>query len=162
MSSRSKILLMVAGLCLVTVVAPVNAVPTPQNDTGTIVIVLKNGKEQSFNLADVARIDFNQPTNLAATPGRARFYGDWTVGDGAGSTFVITLKPDGSAHKTAGSGSGQWTLVDGAAQIAWDDGWHDVIRREGSKYQKAAYSPGASLSGKPNNVTDAHKHAEVN
>jgi len=162
MRSDSKVFFMVAGLCLVTLGAPVNAVPAPHNDTGTIVIVLKNGNQQSFNLADVARIEFNQPTNLAAAPGRARFYGDWTVGDGTGSTFVITLKPDGSAHKTAGSGSGKWTLVDGAAQIAWDDGWHDVIRREGSKYQKAAYSPGTSLSGKPNNVTDARKHAEVN
>ena len=163
MSSCSKVLFMVAGLCLVTVVAPVHAVPAPQNDTGTIVIVLKNGKQQSFNLADVARIDFNQPTNLAAAPGRVRFLGDWTVGDGAGGEFTITLKSNGSAHKTIGSSSGgTWTVVNGEAQITWDDGWHDVIRRNGSKYQKAAYSPGASLSGKPDNVADAHKHPEVN
>ena len=162
MSGRSKVFFMVAGLCLVTVVAPVNAVPAPQNDTGTIVIVLKNGKQQSFNLADVARIEFNQPANLAAAPGRARFFGAWTVGDGSGSTFTISLKSDGSAHKTLGSPGGTWTVVNGEAEITWDDGWRDVIRKAGSKYQKAAYAPGASLSGKPDNVADAQKHPEVN
>jgi hypothetical protein len=53
-------------------------------------------------------------------------------------------------------------VVSGEAQISWDDGWHDVIRKAGSKFEKAAYAPGASLSGKPNNVADARKHAEVN
>jgi hypothetical protein len=72
------------------------------------------------------------------------------------------LKPDGSAHKTMGNGSGSWTVVNSEAQISWDDGWHDVIRKNGSKFEKAAYAPGVSLSGKPDNVADARKHAEVN
>jgi len=139
-----------------------NAKPAPQDESGTIVIVLKNGKQQTFNVADVARIEFNTAANTSVVRGRARFLGDWTVGNGAGGTFTITLKSDGSAHKTLGSGGGTWTVVNGEAQITWDDGWHDAIRKVGAKYQKAAYSPGATFSDKPNNVTDAVKHAEPN
>ena len=77
------------------------------------------------------------------------------MGDGAGGKFLITLKPDGVARKSLGSVGGTWTVVNGEAQIAWDDGWHDVIRKAGSKYEKAAYSPGSSLSGTSDNVTEA-------
>jgi len=157
----SKVLWIISALVLASA-AQLGAAPAPQNDSASIVIVLKDGKTQSFNLSEVARIEFNQPGSLAAAPNRARFYGDWTVGDGAGGKFTITLKPDGSAHKTMGDGSGTWTVVKGEAQISWEDGWHDVIRKTGSKYEKAAYAPGASLSGKPDNVADATKHAEVN
>ena len=48
-----------------------------------------------------------------------------------------------------------WTVVGGEAHINWDDGWHDAIRRVGNKYQKVAFSPGSSFSGRPSNVTDA-------
>ncbi len=161
MHHPSKLLWIVSALALATA-AHLAAAPAPQNDSGSIVIVLKDGKTQSFNLSDVARIEFNQPGSLVAAPGRARFYGDWTVGDGAGGKFTITLKANGSAHKTMGNGSGTWTLVNGEAQITWEDGWHDVIRKAGSKFEKAAYAPGASLSGKPENVAGATKHAEVN
>jgi len=157
----TKVLWIISTFVLATA-AQLTAAPAPQNDSGSIVIVLKNGKTQSFNLSEVARIEFNQPGSLAAAPGRARFYGDWTVGDGAGGKFTITLRADGSAHKTMGDGSGTWTLANGEAQISWDDGWHDVIRKAGAKYEKAAYAPGASLTGKPDNVADARKHAEVN
>jgi len=162
MIHRSKVLWIISALALATV-AQLTAAPAPQSDSGSIVIVLKDGKTQSFNLSEVARIEFNQPgSSPLAGPGRARFYGDWTVGDGAGGDFTITLKADGSAHKTMGDGSGTWTVVNGEAQITWDDGWHDVIRKKGSKFEKAAYAPGASLSGKPDNVADARKHAQVN
>ena len=53
-------------------------------------------------------------------------------------------------------------MQDGEAQISWDDGWLDAIRRVNGKFQKAAYSPGTSFSDKPANVTDAHKHPEPN
>lgn len=162
MRNRSEVLVILAVLALGTA-SQLSAMAAPQNDNGTIVIVLKNGKQETFNVADVARIEFNTATSMAAAPGRARFFGDWTVGDGAGGTFTITLKSDGSAHKTLGdSGGGTWTVVNGEAQITWDDGWHDVIRKAGSKYQKAAYAPGSSLSGKPSNVANAQKHPEVN
>jgi hypothetical protein len=137
--------------------------PAAPDDSGTIVIVLKNGTQQSFNLSDVARIEFNTSSGTAMIRGRARFLGDWTVGDGAGGKFTITLKPDSSAHKTVGDRhDGTWTVVNGEAQITWDDGWRDAIRKVGAKFQKAAYSPGTTFSDKPNNVADAEKHAEPN
>ncbi len=58
------------------------------------------------------------------------------------ANFVITLKPDGVARKTIGpKNSGTWKVVNGEAQVSWDDGWHDVIRKVGNKYEKAAFSP---------------------
>lgn len=123
-------------------------------EPGSIVIVFKDGRQQSFRLADIARIEFNSPAEKASV-GRARFLGEWKVGDGAGRTFFITLKPDGVAHKTLNSVGGTWTIVNGEAHIAWDDGWHDIIRKVGSRYEKAAYSPGSSLSGTSDNVTEA-------
>jgi hypothetical protein len=167
MRNRSKIVWTLGVFALATAAVQIKvqlkAQPAPQDASGTIVIVLKNGKQQSFNLADVARIEFNHPSSIVAAPGRARFFGDWTVGDGSGGTFVITLKPDGSAHKTIDSGAdGTWTVANGEAQILWTDGWHDVIRKAGTKFQKAAFRPGQALSGTPDNVADAHKHPEPN
>ena len=159
----SKFVRAFAALALAASAAPVFATPAAQDAGSTIVIVLKNGKQQSFNLSDVARIEFSTPASAAMGWGRGRFIGDWKVGDGAGGTFTITLKPDGKARKSMGSGSGgTWTVVDGEAQITWDDGWHDVIRRVNGKFQKAAYSPGASLDDQPSNVAEAEKRAEPN
>ncbi len=139
-------------------VAP-SAKPTPKpaegSDQGTIVIVFKDGHQQRFRLADVARIEFSQPSRSASTVGSARFLGRWKVGDGAGGTFYITLKPDGKAEKTLGSHDGTWSVVNGEARVSWRDGWHDIIRKVGSKYQKAAYSPGSSLDSDPSNVAEA-------
>jgi hypothetical protein len=123
-------------------------------ESGSIVIVFKDGRQQSFRLADIARIEFNSPVEKAS-PGRARFLGEWKCGNGAGGTFFITLEPDGVARKTLGSEAGKWTVVNGEAHIAWDDGWHDIIRKVGARYEKVAYSPGSSLSGPPDNVAEA-------
>ena len=163
MRYRWKIIWVLGAFALVTAAAQLNATPIPQDDGGSIVIVLKNGRQQSFNVADVVRIEFNTAASASVARGRVRFLGDWTVGDGGGATFTITLKSDGSAHKTIGSSSGgTWTVVNGEAQITWNDGWHDAIRKVGAKYQKAAYSPGTTFSDKPDNVADAKKHAEPN
>jgi hypothetical protein len=123
-------------------------------EPGSMVIVFKDGHQQSFRLTDVDRIEFTPPA-AKASASQARFLGEWRVGDGAGGTFLITLKPEGVARKTLGSGGGMWTVVNGEARIAWDDGWHDIIRKAGSKFEKAAYSPGSSLSGAPANVAEA-------
>ncbi|HUI43149.1 MAG TPA: hypothetical protein VL523_14395 [Terriglobia bacterium] len=140
-----------------------NAKPAAQDDSGIMAMVLNNGKQRSFGLADVARIEFNTAASPTPVLGRARFLGEWTVGDGAGGKFMITLKSDGSAHKTMGDRrGGTWTVVNGEARITWDDGWHDAIRKAGSKYEKAAYSPGHSFSDEPDNVADAVKHPEPN
>ena len=69
--------------------------------------------------------------------------------------LFITLDADGDARKSIGPSHGTWTLVDGEARINWDDGWHDVIRKVGSKHEKRAYEPGKSFDGTPSNVTAA-------
>ena len=90
----------------------------------------------------------------AKTP--ASFVGRWEVGTGVGSTtFYITLEKDGKATKSQGSPNGRWAVVGDEARISWDDGWHDVIRRAGNHYEKAAYAPGKSYSDPPSNITGA-------
>jgi hypothetical protein len=142
-------------LAILVFIAPLTTLKAATEvEPGSIVIVFRDGRQQSFRLADIVRIEFTSPAG-SVSAGQARFLGEWRVGDGAGGTFLITLKPDGVARKSMGSVGGKWTVVNGEAQIAWDDGWHDIIRKVGSKYEKAAYSPGSSLSGSPNNVAEA-------
>ncbi|HLW80302.1 MAG TPA: hypothetical protein VKU44_11970 [Terriglobia bacterium] len=131
--------------------------PAAKGDQDSITIVFKDGHQQSFRLADIARIDFAPAAGAVQGVGRAHFTGEWKVGVGdiPGRTFVITLEPDGQARKTLGSAHGIWTVVGGEAHINWDDGWHDAIRKAGNKYEKVAYSPGSSFTGTPDNVTEA-------
>ena len=148
-----------AVLAILLVTAPIalaQSKAAKEDDRGSLVIVFKDGRQQSIRLADVARIEFSPAAAGAAVVGRARYLGDWKVGDGTGRNFVITLKPDGVAHKTLGlKDTGTWKVVNGEAQVSWDDGWHDVIRKVGNKYEKAAFSPHKSLSDEPSNVTEA-------
>ncbi len=142
-------------LGLLLFVAPLaTAKAAAEVEPGSIVIVFRDGHQQSFRLAEIARIEFNSLVERASAS-QAHFLGQWRVGDGMGGTFVITLKPEGVAHKTLGSGGGMWTVVNGEARIAWDDGWHDFIRKNNNKYEKAAYRPGSSLSGPPEHVAEA-------
>ncbi len=130
--------------------------PAPQDEHNSIVIVFKDGHQQTFPMADIARIEFMSPTASAAAgslPGH--FIGRWKVGDGAGGTFLITLKRNGEAQKTIGAHHGTWTAVDGEARISWDDGWHDIIRKAGDGYEKAAFEPGRTFSDDPSNVAGA-------
>jgi hypothetical protein len=46
-------------------------------------------------------------------------------------------------------------VVNGEAEISWDDGWHDAIRKVGTKHEKFAFEPGKSFSDSPSNVTNA-------
>jgi hypothetical protein len=116
-------------------------------------IILKNGHRESFAAADLASMEFD-PSGKTML-GRNHFVGKWEVGEGTGRNFLITLEPDGAARKSIRSGRGTWSVVDGEARIAWDDGWHDVICRVGSKHEKRAYAPGKTFSDEPSNVTDA-------
>ena len=149
------------------------------DDHDSVVIVYKDGHRQNLLSSQIVRIDLKSPAVIlykdghrekikaevehiefgdqrdGMGPGRAHFIGKWEVGDGAGSNFYITLEPDGDARKSIGSTHGTWTLVDGEARIAWDDGWHDVIRKTGSRHEKAAYEPGRDFSESPSNVTEA-------
>lgn len=114
-------------------------------------VVLKDGHRQS----QVLRIQFGS-SHGESSFGRNYFVGKWEVGVAPGQgTFFITLNANGDAHKSFGSSHGTWVFVDGEARISWDDGWHDVIRKVGSKHEKFAYAPGRSISDTPSNVTDA-------
>jgi len=131
-----------------------------QDDRNSIVIIFKDGHQQSFPVADVARIEFTSPTSIAALSLPARFVGKWKVGNGAAGSFLITLQRNGEANKTIGGPHGTWTVVDGEARITWDDGWRDAIRKAGDGYEKAAFEPGKTFSDSPSNVASAKKNAE--
>jgi hypothetical protein len=95
-------------------------------------------------------------TSKISSPSAASFVGEWKVGLGVGgATFTITLEKGGKATKSQGSPNGKWTVYGDEARITWDDGWHDVIRRAGNKWEKAAYAPGKSFSDQPDNITGA-------
>ena len=117
-------------------------------------IVYKDGHREKIS-ADIERIEFSDSDISAMTPSRSHFFGKWEVGEGNGSNFYIVLEENGNAKKSIGATHGTWTLVDGEARIAWDDGWHDVIRKVGGKHEKLAFEPGKSLSDSPSNVTAA-------
>jgi hypothetical protein len=135
-----------------------------KNGSGTIVIVFKDGHRQSFNLSDIARVEFPVAANAAVetgsfnahSPSRNHFVGKWEVGDGAGNRFFITLEENGDAWRSLRHVHGKWVYVDGEARISWDDAAQDAIRKTGSEYQKYAYGAGKSFTDKPDNVTSAH------
>ena len=123
-------------------------------DQNSLVIVFKDGHQQTFSMAEISRIEFRNPDSLGSV-GRGNFMGKWRVGDGMGGHFYITLDPSGQANKTMGAAHGTWTVVGNEARINWDDGWHDAIRKVGKKYEKAAFAPEKSFNDSPSNVTDA-------
>ena len=150
------------------------------DERGSIVVVFKDGHRQTLAIAEIARLNFDPPSAIvfkdgrpsiptsnltriefeslpsASTPSRTHFLGKWQVGEGSGSsTFYITLESDGEARKSIGPPHGTWTYVDGEAHIAWDDGWHDVIRKVGTAHEKRAFAPGKSFDDTPSNVTAA-------
>ena len=143
-------------LALATLAVAPYAMPLAGDEPQSLVIIFKDGRQQTFSMADVARIEFRNPATQSLNgSGKGRFLGKWKVGDGMGGHFFIDLQPSGEATKSMGSSHGTWMVVDGEARISWDDGWHDAIRRIGDKYQKAAFSPEKSFSDSPSNVADA-------
>lgn len=119
------------------------------------IVVFKDGHPQSFHMADIQSFEFDTSAPAAFPMGRNHFVGKWKVGEGNGGYFYITLDANGNATKTIGGRHGTWTVVEGEARIAWDDGWHDAIRKVGTKHEKVAFDPGKSFSDEPNNITDA-------
>jgi hypothetical protein len=158
----------VAGLVTMLCFAvPSSFAKTPtasKSGSGTIVIVFKDGHRQSFNLSEIARVEFPGTGDVAGDtsagnsllPSRGRFLGKWEVGDGSGSYFYITLQEDGNAMRSLGNVHGRWAYMDGEARVTWDDGAQDAIRKVGSRYQKFAYASGKSFTDDPDNVTSAH------
>ena len=102
---------------------------------------------------------------LAAIPAAASdIPGVWRIsGSVAGQTFtsVCNLKQQGEKVTGTCNMEGEQpvdvvgSIKDGEARVSWDDGWHDAIRKVGSKYEKFAYSPGKLLLDTPANVTEA-------
>jgi hypothetical protein len=131
--------------------------------SGQIVIVFKDGHRQSFNLGDIARVEFPGgavadagSSNSSSVVPRGHFIGKWEAGDGNGGTFYITLNEDGNAYRSInGNVHGKWAYVNGNALITWDDGAMDAIRKVGSKDKKFAYRVGKQFTDEPDNVTDA-------
>lgn len=138
------------------------AAPARSTSQQTIVIVFKDGHRQTFNLADIAHIEFSgaaaaavAPAPITALPARGEFVGRWIVGDGDGNTFAITLKEDGTAVRSLHPVHGAWALVNGEARIHWNDGAQDAIRKVGSHFEKRAFGSNKSFDDTPDNVTDA-------
>jgi hypothetical protein len=147
------------------------ALPAFAEEHNALVITFKDGRQQTIPLSDVAHIEFKtvapsvKPVAVPAAPGIAppmsgSFLGKWKVGESGGlidSVFYITLHRDGTAEKTIGGVHGTWAVVNGEAQITWEDGWHDAIRKAGKKFEKAAFEPGHKFSDPPTNVARAEK-----
>jgi hypothetical protein len=145
------------GILLLAGAAALVAASASAADRNEIVIVFKDGRQQTFSMADIERIEIKTPASNSTLIRGSSFLGKWKVGDGAFGTFFITLDRDGVATKTLGASHGTWTVVDNEARISWDDGWHDAIRKVGSKYEKRAFEPNKSFTDRPSNVTDAKK-----
>ncbi len=141
------------------------AVPVSADDGGAVVIVFKDGHRQSIPASTITAMEFKSAAGVVTpiavpalvAPGKGVFAGKWLVGQGndTSSTFYITLEESGVARKSIGEAHGTWVYVNGEAQVSWDDGWHDAIRRVGDKYEKFAYGPGHSFTSTPDNVTEA-------
>ena len=57
---------------------------TPPSGAKSLVITFKDGHQQTFSAADVARVEFSTASAPDQYPGR--FRGKWKVGTGAGET----------------------------------------------------------------------------
>jgi hypothetical protein len=158
---RKLLSLILAALAILFAIPASQAQAAPTGNT--LVLVYKDGHRQRVNLNDIERLEFPGPVpaGIISTPGpsRARFLGKWEVGDGAGNNFYITLQDDGTAQRTMNGMEherGHWEYKNGEAQVTWDDGWQDCIRKVGSQFKKSAYHEGKSFNDEPENVTNAH------
>lgn len=150
------------GVALVVALA---ALPVfAQSGSDTVVIVFKDGHRQTLKLADVDRMEFSGavPAGMISYPGpsRAHFLGKWKVGEGNGDNFYITLRDDGTAERSLNDERGTWQYVNGEAQIRWNDGSNDCIRKVGAWYKKYWYKSNEAFNGTPENVTDARNVTE--
>jgi len=148
-----------ALLAFVVLALPISVFAQKASSAGeenSLVIVFKDGRQKSYSMSDIARIEVNTTkAPVVSLKGQNHFLGKWRVGDGMGGRFYITLKEGGVAEKSMGSSHGTWTVVDNEARISWDDGWHDLIHKVGNRYEKVARGPGKSFSDEPDNVAKA-------
>src|SRR5580692_11077137 len=138
----------VAGLAtLLCLAVPSGFAGAPSASKGgpaTIVIIFKDGHRQSFNLSDISRVEFPGAADAVAGAGSTgsalprHMLGKWEVGDGSDRNFFITLYENGDAKRSLGDVHGKWVYTDGEAQVTWDDGAQDAIRKVGSGFEKRA------------------------
>jgi hypothetical protein len=156
MRNLLKVAFVLGTLVVTAHAAKENPQPALQEEHTSIVITFKDGHQQSYLMADIARVEYKSAGEAAVGP--EEFLGKWEAGTGtADSTFFITFETNGEASKSIGASHGTWTIVGDEARISWDDEWHDVIRKVGDKYQKFAFAPGTTFDDKPENVTGARK-----
>lgn len=100
----------------------------------------------------------------AAAAAETEFTGVWKTRDGKGREFYITLAAGGqassrwaAAEEQRRNETGTWKIVDGAAQIAWGNGWREVLTRSDAGFVKRAYAPALTLTGAPSNEAPAEK-----
>ncbi|HUU24202.1 MAG TPA: hypothetical protein VMW68_01355 [Methyloceanibacter sp.] len=90
---------------------------------------------------------------IAVLISSASFAGDWAgkymTEDTKGNAFSITLADNGTAagEKQGHALSGTWTDDGEAAVIKWDTGWMTKLSKDGDRYKKTAFRPGASMQG---------------
>lgn len=150
-------------IAVLVVLIALPAFAADRKSDNALVITFKDGHKQTVPVSDLARVEFRAsgkttPVTIpgaSSNLGTSHFLGRWRVGDGQGSTFIITLTRNGRATKSLGDRHGTWSVVNGEARISWDDGWRDAIRKVGSKYEKVAFGPGKDFSDEPSNVADA-------
>ncbi len=105
------------GLALVLTAYGANPKPAPtQDDQSSMVIVFKDGHQETFSMTDIARIEFKGTSDSALGP--SHFFGKWEVGDGSGGTFFVRLEPNGEATRSIGASHGIWTMVGDEARSA--------------------------------------------
>jgi hypothetical protein len=158
--------LSVAGLatllCLAVPSGFAGAPPASKGGSAQIVIIFKDGHRQSFNLSDISRVEFPGAADAVAGAGPTgsalprHMLGKWEVGDGSGNNFFITLYDNGDAKRSMGDVRGKWVYADGEAQVTWDDGAQDAIRKVGSGFEKRAFNSNKTFNDQPDNVTAAH------
>jgi len=78
------IVCVVAALMIAAFAASSNGKPASQDNANSIVIVFKDGHQQTFPMGDVARIEFTAPPTTASGSWPAHFVGKWKVGVGDG------------------------------------------------------------------------------
>ncbi|ODR94268.1 hypothetical protein AUC69_03770 [Methyloceanibacter superfactus] len=88
---------------------------------------------------------------IAVLTSSASFAGDWAgkymTADTKGNAFSITLSADGTAagEKQGHVLKGTWEDGGEAAVIKWETGWTTKLSKDGDRYKKTAYRPGASM-----------------
>jgi hypothetical protein len=159
---RKMVVVCLAGMLLGSSVSGVAQGKSRASSSGQLIVVFKDGHRQSFNMADISRIEFpggSAAADAGATPSgappRGHFLGNWEVGDGSGGTFTIRLNDDGSAWRSLHRVHGHWAYVNGEARVTWDDGAQDCIRRVGGEDKKFAYRAGKAFTDEPDNVAEA-------